>query len=185
LRKLNCILLEATKKEDVASNSQILDQVLSLYYEMIDEMHGKLLFVSQNQKLLNQIEARKAEGNETLHVILNESIEDTSLSYVKAGLSNIERRKALKQYYMFAECNQPYIQKQTLLNFLNSFVASERGMGRITCKGECFGPVVFSEKYVKKIMAAECGSMEEIVKSYEEDCYCYEISNMEELKRYE
>ncbi len=169
----------------MVKNTPVLDQVLSLYYEMIDEVHGELLLVSRNQKLLNQIEARKAEGNEILHVILNESIEGTSLSYVKAGLSNIERRKALKQYYMLAECSQPYLQKQTLLNFINSFVASERGIGTITYKGECSGPVIFSEKYVKKIMSeSDMVSIEEMIRSYEHDCYCYEVSNMAELKKY-
>lgn len=140
-----------------------LDMVLSC------GIFEKIIIVSQYEEILNN-----SKG--ALPIKNNESLMGISSS-VKLGCN-----ESNADFYMFFTCDQPFIKRETILDFYKEFTLSQKGIGFIK-RGNSFGiPAIFSKKFRKEILnlSGDTGA-KSIWKNHSEDTFFYNAENFSEF----
>lgn len=129
-----------------------------------------VLIVSQYDEILENapgcIPLKNAHSNEGIS------------ASVKLGVKNSDA-----DHIMFFVCDQPFLGRETILDFYKKFIESGKGMGFMKY-GESYGiPAIFSTRYKCKILqlSGDTGA-KSLSTKYPEDVFLYETENPSELK---
>lgn len=57
-----------------------------------------------------------------------------------------------ENYYTFFAADQPWLQKETIQEFLSAFLKSGKKIGCVSKEGVPKNPVIFHEKYIPELM---------------------------------
>ena len=79
-------------------------------------------------------------------------------------------------YDMFFQADQPYVKAELLIDFLDAFFKSKKGIGALSCEGTLRSPNLFSETYRPELLALskECGG-KKIIRSHPDDVFSYPV----------
>jgi molybdenum cofactor cytidylyltransferase len=79
-------------------------------------------------------------------------------------------------YDMFFQADQPYVKAEILLDFLNDFIESKKGIGALSCEGILRSPNLFAENYRAELLrlTGECGG-KKIIRSNPDDVFTYPV----------
>jgi len=79
-------------------------------------------------------------------------------------------------YDMFFQADQPYVKAELLLDFLDAFFHSKKGIGALACDGSLRSPNLFSETYRGELLAltGECGG-KIVIRSHPDDVFTYPV----------
>ena len=79
-------------------------------------------------------------------------------------------------YDMFFQADQPYVKAEILLDFLNDFIESKKGIGALSCEGILRSPNLFAENYRAELLrlTGECGG-KKIIRSHPDDVFTYPV----------
>ena len=85
--------------------------------------------------------------------------------------------------YLFAVCDQPFLQYETLECLLERFITSGKGIAAVSCNGHLGNPNIFSASYRKELLAlaGDVGG-KAVMKRHPEDVAIWEIQEEEELR---
>lgn len=145
------------------------------------KLEGKadsLVVVSQYEEI---IEAVNAQG---ICAVKNENSARGISSSLQLGLEkSIERRQeGKKTYYMFFVADQPYLQKETIGEFLSAFLKSGQKIGCVSKEKEPKNPVIFHERYIPELMElrGDTGG-KKVLRRHMEDVFFFDVPEEKEL----
>mgnify|MGYP003377794952 CR=1 FL=1 len=130
---------------------------------------GERIVVSQYEELLESL------GRESYCGVRNEKPE-LGISYsIRLGLEALAKQNVKPEDAVcFFVCDQPYLERKTIQNFLEGYLASGRGIGCVGNRHRLGNPVVFRMQYREELMAliGDTGG-KKIVKEHLSDTYVY------------
>ncbi len=136
---------------------------------------GERIVVSQYEELLESL------GRESYCGVRNEKPE-LGISYsIRLGLEALAKQNVKPEDAVcFFVCDQPYLERKTIQNFLEGYLASGRGIGCVGNRHRLGNPVVFRMQYREELMAliGDTGG-KKIVKEHLSDTYVYETEDRE------
>lgn len=85
--------------------------------------------------------------------------------------------------YLFAVCDQPYLQSPTIEALVRGFWESRKGLACLSCRGELGNPAIFSSQYRKELLelTGDRGG-KKIIAAHMSDVFLLEASDPRELK---
>lgn len=85
--------------------------------------------------------------------------------------------------FLFAVCDQPYLQSSTIEALVRGFWESQKGLACLCCRGESGNPAIFSSRYRKKLMelTGDRGG-KKIIAAHMSDVFLLETADPRELK---
>lgn len=84
---------------------------------------------------------------------------------------------------VFFVADQPWLTQQTIVEFIDGWLASGRSCGCVAHGGETGNPAAFSAELFPELMALEGdrgGKM--VIKKHKEDCHIHQVSDPKELQ---
>lgn len=101
------------------------------------------------------------------------------LSYsIEAGISNVNDN----DYMMFVVADQIYLSKETIQDFINQFLLSNKKIGRVKYKNIYGSPTIFHPSFKQDLLSLKDDEGgKKIIKQHLDDCFEYEVSDILEL----
>lgn len=80
------------------------------------------------------------------------------------------------EYALFLVADQPYLQKETIANFVRNFLKSQKTLGCVCAQGRTGNPVIFGKAYWKELMElrGDRGG-KAVLKRHLEEAFVYEV----------
>jgi len=148
--KINLILLASGNSSRFKGN-KLLAEVNDkpMYMNVVEKIlklnFNKIILVTQYEEI------KVALVNQSIQVVMNKNSE-LGISYsIKLGIKSDMETDA----YMFMVCDQPFIHLVSIETLIDRFIKSDKGMACVEHKGNLGNPTIFSEKYVKELLALE------------------------------
>lgn len=138
-----------------------------------------LTVVSRYDEILSQVKSQGAFAVKNFHS------EKGISSSLQLGIRETERAfpEAGEHYFCFFVADQPYLRKETVENFLRTFLESGKKLGAISFGGIPGNPVIFHEDHVPELMAlgGDRGG-KKILLEHMEKVFLYEAGDEKELR---
>lgn len=125
--------------------------------------------------------AEFAENHGAFAVMSEESKKGASFS-IKAGLSAAKRENGNLDSAVFFAADQPYLEKDTVMDFLSFCRNTKKGIVCVSSGGETGNPVSFSAGYFPYLenLSGDCGG-KAVVKMFPNDTELFEVRDGREL----
>lgn len=132
----------------------------------------EIIFVTKYDKIIDNLK------DKDIKVVKNNNSEFGISQSIKLGLSN-----SSNSVYMFIVCDQPYIKKETIDEFINQFIESKKNLGCVSNNNVLLNPTIFTRKYKQKLLnlSGDKGGKKIILDNLE-DLFTFEILHEKEVK---
>lgn len=151
--------------------SYILDCLEAVTEVLRDSMEIHTVVVSQYGDIL------KAAQDKGMLSVLNTDSHQGITASIKLGLENLASDTA---HYGFFVADQPYLKKETVVDFLKAYVSSGKGIGCMVSGERLGNPVMFSSQYYKELYALEGDKGgKQVVSQHLDDLFKYSASGKE------
>lgn len=133
----------------------------------------KIIIVTQYLEILEDIKKDHIQG------ILNTNADYGMSEALKLG-TDFSYKENADTYFMFFTADQPFLQSDTIINFINAFINSKKEIGCAKSKERIGNPAIFHPKYYHEIMAlkGENGG-KEIINNHLDQVFFFDISETE------
>lgn len=186
-QEIHLIYLAAGFSKRFGSNKLLWEiEGKPMYRHLLDRLHqlrqeGKvqsLTVVTQYEEIERQMEIRK------ICTVRNPDSSRGISSSLRLGLEEAQKKgnRGEEQFYCFFVADQPDLEKETVENFLDAFLESQKGIGCVSFQGVPGNPVIFHEKYKEELLTltGDTGG-KRVLKRHLEDVFFYEVKK-EEVK---
>ena len=183
IMRIHLILLAAGNSRRFGGNKLLsLFNGKPMYQHLTDRLQkldlpflGEKIIVSQYEEILNEGKAKSYRTVENLHP-------EYGISHsIYLGLHTLMEHGAEKEDAVcFFVCDQPYLRRNTIQQFLEGYQLSGKGIGCVG-NGERLGnPVAFQMRYAEELLTltGETGG-KAVVKKHLGDVYIYQVEKME------
>lgn len=136
---------------------------------------GEKIVVSQYDEILNVL------SEESYLAVRNEEPELGISHSIHLGLEALkERNVEPEDAVCFFVCDQPYLERKTMEDFLEGYLASGKGIGCVGNGHRLGNPVIFRMKYIKELqkLTGDTGG-KKVVKEHLADTYVHEVEDRE------
>lgn len=181
--KIHVILLAAGQSRRFGENKllSILDGK-QLYRHLTDRLarldnviSGHKIVVSQYDEIMEQL------SKEGFQAVYNND-PDSGISHsIILGLKALKKEGISKEDAIcFFVCDQPYLHKTTIKEFLEGYMISGKGIGCMKSEEELGNPCIFNTSYISELMSltGDVGG-KTIVRKHMDDVYCFETNKKE------
>lgn len=184
--KIHVILLAAGNSRRFGSNKLLsLVEGKPMYRHLTEKIEkaekkcpfGEKVLVTQYENIF------KAAEQAGWTAVRNDAPEQGISRSIRLGIQSISDKIRKGDAVCFFVCDQPFLQVETIVSFLNGYVTSGKGIGCLTYKEQWGNPVVFSEIYLKELLSlsGDVGG-KKVMKQHLQDTFFGEAASGQELE---
>ncbi len=194
--KMNAIILAAGNSTRFGSQKLLCDLAgQPMYLHTLERMHQlkkrgylhHIILVTQEDiiKNLEDIYIRNEFEEDKdkrfkVEVVLNEKPQLGISHSIELGVQALSYSQNCIEPCMFSVCDQPYMQLETLIDFIEAYENSDKGIGVCGNKNHMGNPVIFHYKYFQELrdLQGDSGG-KSIVKNHLEDSFVFDVEQIE------
>lgn len=187
IMKIHLILLAAGNSRRFGENKLLsLFQGKPMYQHLTDRLKkldlpflGEKIIVSQYEEILSAMKEQSYLTVQNFHP-------EYGISHsIQLGINTLMKHGAEKEDAVcFFVCDQPYLKRNTIQQFLKEYQLSGKGIGCVAAGERLGNPVVFQMHYVEELLAlrGDTGG-KAVVKKHLDDVYLYqtELRELEDI----
>ncbi|MDO4620472.1 MAG: nucleotidyltransferase family protein [Lachnospiraceae bacterium] len=150
--------LEAIAGED---NLETDLTVVTQYHEIGDALEGRNCFVTYNEDPSRGIS-----------------------SSLITGIQSLQERGVIEDgdYLVFFTADQPYLQKETVEDFLSAVEYMEKGLAAVAVEEKMLNPCAFSTEYIPELLALKGDKGgKQVLRKHEDEIFLFQVDSEEEL----
>ncbi|MEF9839837.1 MAG: nucleotidyltransferase family protein [Lachnospiraceae bacterium] len=180
--KINLILLAAGNSSRFGTNKLLYEidgtpmyrHVIQVIESLPKSIFSKKIIVSQYEPILMDKDIKKS-----FTMVKNPDSSRGISSSIHLGM---EHSQEDADAWCFMVCDQPYMTKDTISNFVRSFMDSEKPLACVAYHNKWGNPTIFSNIFQRELMelsgdqGGKC-----IMEKYIQDVCCYQVANPKEL----
>lgn len=191
-KQIYAIVLAAGFSRRFGSNKLLYEiDGQAMYFKIVGELlkvqkqfqNFTIIVVTRYEEIINSLE------DKSVHVVYHPHSEQGIASSLQKGLEyafqkqNCLQMNSVNAAYVFCVADQPYISSNLLIEFLNGFLNSQKGIGCVATQTRLGNPCIFSDAYREELMklSGEQGG-KVVVKCHMQDVYIYQVQNEQILE---